>query len=125
VETVRRAIATINARDIDAYLACCTENVELLIAESVGAEYLGADGIRRFFTDIEDAGPDFHIEVERVQAIGDSHALAFLRVSSTGRASGIVTSAESGNVYDFVDGKISRARIFLDRDEAVKAVALE
>jgi ketosteroid isomerase-like protein len=65
------------------------------------------------------------IEVQRVQAIGDSRALAFLRVSSTGRVSGIVTSAESGNVYDFVDGKISRIRIFLDRDEAVKAVGLQ
>ena len=125
VETVRRAIAAINARDIDAYLACCTENVELLIAESVGAQYLGADGIRRFFTDIEDVGPDFRIEVQRVQAIGDSHALALLRVSSTGRASGIATSAESGNVYDFVDGKISRTRIFLDRDEAIKVAGLE
>jgi hypothetical protein len=30
VETVRRAISAINARDIAAYLACCTENVELL-----------------------------------------------------------------------------------------------
>jgi ketosteroid isomerase-like protein len=125
VETVRRAIAAINARDIAAYLACCTENVELLIAESVGAQYSGADGIRRFFTDIEDAGPDFRIEVQRVQAVGDSHALALLRVSSTGRASGIVTSAESGNVYDFVDGKMSRIRIFFDRDEALKAVGLE
>jgi ketosteroid isomerase-like protein len=67
VETVGRAIAAINARDIDAYLACCAENVELLISASVGAEYLGADGIRRFFTDIEDAGPDFRIEVQRVQ----------------------------------------------------------
>jgi ketosteroid isomerase-like protein len=123
VETVRRAIAAINARDLDAYLACCIENVELL-TPAVGAEYLGADGIRRFFADIEDAGPDFRIEVQRVQAIGDSHALALLRVSSTGRASGIVTGAESANVYDFIDGKISRIRIFLDRDEALKAVGL-
>jgi ketosteroid isomerase-like protein len=84
VETVRRAIAAINARDIDAYLACCTENVELL-TPLVGAEYLGADGIRRFLTDIEGAGPDFRIEVQRVQAIGDSNALAFVRVRSTGR----------------------------------------
>jgi ketosteroid isomerase-like protein len=125
VEMVRRAIAAINAREIDAYLAFCTENVELLIAESVGAQYSGADGIRRFFTDIEDVGPDFLIEVERVQAIGDSHVLAFLRTSSTGRVSGIVTGAEGGNVYDFVDGKISRIRIFLHRDEAVKAAGLE
>src|SRR6476620_922750 len=123
VETVRRAIAAINARDIDAYLAWCTENVELW-APMAGAEYLGADGIKRFFTDIEDIGPDFRIEVQRVQAIGDSNALAFLRVGSTGRVSGIVTAAESANVYDFIDGKISRIRIFLDRDEALKAVGL-
>jgi len=125
VETVGRAIAAINGREIDAYLACCTQNVELLIAASVGAEYLGTDGIRRFFTDIEDAGPDFRIEVQRVRAIGESNAIAFLRVGSTGRASGIVTSAETANVYDFIDGKISRIRIFLDRDEALKAVGLE
>jgi ketosteroid isomerase-like protein len=123
VETVRRAIAAINARDIDAYLACCTENVELLLP-MVGAQYLGADGIRRFFTDIEDAGPDFRIEVQRVHAIGDSNALAFLRVGSTGRASGIVTGAETANVYDFIEGKISRIRIFLDRDEALNAVGI-
>jgi ketosteroid isomerase-like protein len=124
VETVSRAIAAINARDIDAYLACCTENVQLLIAESVGAEYFGADGIRQFFADIEDAGPDFRIEVQRVQAVGDGNAIAFVRVESTGRASGIVTGAETANVYDLIDGKISRIRIFLDRDEALKAVGL-
>jgi ketosteroid isomerase-like protein len=123
VETVGRAIAAINARDIHDYLACCTENVELLLPLA-GAEYLGADGIKRFFTDIEDIGPDFRIEVQRVQAIGDSNAIAFLRVGATGRASGIVTGAESANVYDFIDGKISRVRIFLDRDEALKAVGL-
>jgi ketosteroid isomerase-like protein len=124
VETVRRAIAAINARDIDGYLACCTENVELLLPMA-GSEYLGANGIKRFFTDIEDIGPDFRIEVQGVQAIGDSTALALLRVGSTGRASGIVVAAESANVYDFIDGKLSRIRIFLDRDEALKAVGLE
>ena len=41
--------------------------------------------------------------MERVQAIGDSLVLALLQVSSTGRASGIVTGAESATVYDFID----------------------
>jgi ketosteroid isomerase-like protein len=123
VETVGRAIAAINARDIHGYLACCTENVELWLPMA-GAEYLGADGVKRFFADIEDIGPDFRIDVERVRAIGDSKAIAFLRVGSTGRASGIVTSAESANIYDFIDGKISRVRIFLDRNEALKAAGL-
>jgi ketosteroid isomerase-like protein len=125
-ETVGRAIAAVNARDIDAYLACCTENVELLTPlAAVGGDYLGPDGIRRFFTDIEDAGPDFRIEVERVQAVGENNVIVYMRTSATGRTSGIVNGTESTNVYDFIDGKISRIRIFLDRDEALKAVGLE
>ena len=123
VETVERAIATINARDIDAYLACLTEDVELLLPV-VGSQYVGADGIRRFFTDIEDVGPDFRIEVQSAQAVADNNVLAFLRVGSTGRASGIVTTAETANVYEFIDGKISRIRIFFDRAEALAAVGL-
>src|ERR1700733_16211438 len=122
VETVGRAIAAINAREIDAYLACCTENVELLTPlAAVGGECLGSDGIRRFFTDIEDAGPDFRIDVERMQAVGDNNVIVHMRTSATGRTSGIVNGTESTNVYDFAEGKISRIRIFLDRDEALKA----
>jgi hypothetical protein len=125
VETVERAIAAINAREIDAYLVCCTENVELLTPlAAVGAEYVGADGIRRFFTDIEDTGPDFRIEVDRVQAVGENNVIVSMRTSATGRTSGIVNGTESTNVYDFIEGKISRIRIFLDRDEALEAVGL-
>jgi ketosteroid isomerase-like protein len=125
VETVERAIAAINARDLDGYLACCIENVELVTPLApLGAEYVGADGIRRFFTDIEDVGPDFRIDVQSVQAVGDNKVIAFIRTSLTGRASGIATGTESTNVYDFTDGKIKRIRIFLDRGEALKAVGL-
>ena len=48
-----------------------------------------------------------------------------MRASSTGRVSGIPVTSDSNNVYDIIDGKISRIRIFLDRDEALKAVGLE
>jgi ketosteroid isomerase-like protein len=123
VETVERAIAEINARDLDGYLACCTENVELVTPMApLGAEYVGADGIRRFFTDIEDVGPDFRIEVQSVQAVGEHNVIAFIRTSATWRASGIVSGTEQTNVYDFADGKIKRIRIFWDRSEALKAV---
>jgi hypothetical protein len=49
---VERAIAAINARDIEAYRACCTENVKLETPmAAVGGVYEGIDGIRRFLTD--------------------------------------------------------------------------
>jgi hypothetical protein len=98
--------------------------LELLIPASVGAEYLGSEGIRRFFTDIEDAGPDFRIEVQRVQAIGDSwHGQSIRPVEGRARC-WIVTGAESANVYDFIDGKIRLVRVVFDRKEALEAVGL-
>ena len=86
--------------------------------------YEGADGIRRFFADVDDAGPDFQLTIERVEAIGRDRVLAFMLVTATGRASGIPQDSRTGNVYDFVGGKIERIRIFVDRDEALEAAGL-
>ena len=123
---VERAIAAINARDIEGYLACCTENVKLETPlAAVGGVYEGIDGIRRYFTDIEDAAPDFRIELDGVEEVDSKRVLAFLRISSTGRASGIRMAMPLTNVYDLIDGKLSDIRIFLDRQEALKAVGLE
>jgi ketosteroid isomerase-like protein len=123
---VERAIAAINVRDIEGYLACCTENVKLETPLApVGGEYEGIDGIRRFFTDIEEAAPDFRIEVDGVKEVGSKRVLAFMRSSSTGRASGIRLASPSTNVYDLIDGKISRVRIFFDREEALEAAGLD
>ncbi len=126
VELVERAVAAINARDIDGYLACCTEDVELVTPMApLGGVYEGPAGIRRFLVDVEDAGPDFRIELQRADVVGADRVLAYMRVSSHGRVSGIATDSESTNVYDFAAGKIKRIRIFRDRAEALKAVGLE
>jgi ketosteroid isomerase-like protein len=127
VEIVRRAIAAINARDLDGYLACCTEDVELRTPfDAVGGVYEGPRGIKRFLADVEDAAPDFRIDLDGLRAIGSDRVLAFMRTGSTGRASGIpMVATEQANVYDLIDGKISRIRIFFDRREALKAVGLE
>ena len=126
VRLVERAIAAINARDIEGYLACCSEDVKLETPmAAVGGVYEGIDGIRRFFTDIEEAAPDFRIELDGVEEVDSKRVIAFLRNSSTGRASGIPMAWAQTNVYDLIDGKISHIRIFFDRQEALKAVGLE
>jgi len=60
-----------------------------------------------------------------VEEVDSKLVIAFLRTSSTFRASGIRMAAPQTNVYDLIDGKISHIRIFLDRQEALKAVGLE
>jgi ketosteroid isomerase-like protein len=122
-DTVRQAIAALNARDVEGYLACCTEDVEVLMPMA-GAQYARAGGITQFFTDIEDIAPDLHLDPHHVETLGETHAIAYIRFRSTGRASGIVSESESTAVYDFVGAKIGRIRLFLDRDEALKAVGM-
>jgi hypothetical protein len=123
---VERAIAAINARDIEGYRACCTENVKLETPmAAIGGVYKGIDGIRRFLTDVEEAAPDFRMELDGVEDVDSKRVIAFLRNSSTGRASGIRMAWSQTNVYDLIDRKISHVRIFVDRQEALKAVGLE
>jgi hypothetical protein len=60
-----------------------------------------------------------------VEEVDSERVLAFLRNSSTGRASGVRMAWSQTDVYDLIDGKISQTRIFVDRQEALKAVGLE
>ena len=125
VEIVERAIAAINARDLDGYLACCTEDIELHTPlAAVGGVYVGADGIRQFMVDIEEAAPDFRLDLQRAEAVGADQMVASVRTSSTGRTSGIPLGFDSTDVYDFAEGRLKRVRIFRDRQEALKAVGL-
>src|SRR4051812_46761437 len=125
MEIVKQAVAAVNERDIDRYLARCTEDIELLTPLGpIGWTYEGPEDIRRFFADIEDMGPDFRLDLEHVEAIDEDRVLAFLRTSASGRTSGIPTDVPTTNRYDFLDGKVKRVRIFLDRDEALEAAGL-
>jgi ketosteroid isomerase-like protein len=125
VAIVRRLIAALNARDLEGYLACCTEDVELHTPlEPFVGVYQRREGIRQWLVDVEDSAPDFHIDLLDVKAIGDQ-VLAFAHFDSSGRASGIPTAGEIINTYDLIDGKIKRVRVFADRAEALKAVGLE
>ena len=125
VEIVKRAVAAVNQRDIDGYLACCTEDVRLVtpVADVAGA-YDGPNGIRRFFTDIADASPDFKIGIESLEAVGLDRVLGLMSITGTGRASGIPIENATGNIYDLANGKIKRIRIFFDREQALEAAGV-
>jgi hypothetical protein len=129
VDLVHRAVAAINARDLDGYLACCTDDIEIQIMSlaAVGGVYSGREAIHRFWTDIADTSPDFHIEVERIEPTPAGGLVAFMRVDATGRATGIrlMDHVPTLNIYDFKDGKVDRVRIFNDRAEGLAAAGID
>jgi hypothetical protein len=84
VEVVKRAVAAVNDRDIDSYLACCTADVRMENANTpIEGAYEEADGIRRFFADVLDTAPDFRITIERLESIGTDRVLGFMTLTPT------------------------------------------
>src|SRR5262245_50833582 len=125
VEVVREAVAALNERDLDRYLACCAEDIQLLLPTApIEGTYEGVAGVRRFLADLQDALPDFRLEVERLQAIGADQVLGFLRASASARTTGIDIEVPVTNVYDLAHGKIKRVQAFRDREAALQAAGL-
>ena len=134
VKVVEHAIAAINERDSDRYLARCTEDIQLQPPwTAVEGVYEGPDAVRRFFVDLRDTIPDFQLAIERLESTRADQVLASVRAARQGEpaagaavpdgaipASGIPTA----NLYDLADGKIRRVRAFLDREEALEAVGV-
>jgi hypothetical protein len=136
VEVVQELISAVNDRDLERYLAHCTENIQLETPWApVEGVYEGPDAIRRFFSDLRDTLPDFQLVIERLEPIGADRILALLRASATGRASGITAGADvlsatdrdmrTATLFHLVSGKVGRIRVFLDRQEAFEAVGLQ
>jgi ketosteroid isomerase-like protein len=136
-ELVDRVVAAVNERDVDGYVACCADDIKLRTPwAAVEGVYEGPEAIRRFFADLQDWAPDFRLTIERAEPIGATRVLVFLRASLSGRASGLPAAAMSGGlghapaagalstatVFDFGGGKVASIRVFLDRDQALKAV---
>jgi ketosteroid isomerase-like protein len=120
-ETVRHAVVALNERDVDGYLACCADHVELVPATvTIAGTFTGRSGIVRFFADLQDTAPDFQVEIEHLETVGEN-VLAFERGSASGRASGVSGDIEFTTVYEFSGRKIGRIQVFLDRQEATEA----
>jgi ketosteroid isomerase-like protein len=124
VELVQRLIAALNERDVEGYLALCIPEVEMVspVAAIEGAS-VGPEGIRRFFSGLEEAMSKFRLGVERIQAVGDNQVLALMNISAVSQG-GVVFAQPVSSVYDLAAGRLRRVRVYLDRADALEAVGL-
>jgi ketosteroid isomerase-like protein len=124
VDAVNRAISAINERDVDAYLAVCRPDVELInpIAAIEGPNR-GEPGIRRFFEGIREGTTRFELEVERLEPLGDDRVLASLTLNVESER-GFSQRQPLTNLYELEGSKLSRVRVFRDREEARRAAGL-
>ena len=87
------------------------------------SSYRGAEGIRRWFRQLDEVWDDWCFEAERFFDAGD-RVVVFARVSGSAKQSGAALVISAAHVLTLRDGRVTRADVFLDRSEALEAVGL-
>jgi ketosteroid isomerase-like protein len=124
-EICQALIDALNRGDVEACVADCHQEVEWEspgVRVEGGEPYRGHEGIRRYFADLDDAWRDIRIDVDEMRDFGD-WVLALGRTHVRGRAGGVDFDYEIGTLCELRDGRLVRARVYLDHDEALAAAS--
>jgi ketosteroid isomerase-like protein len=123
VEVIRAAMAAFNARDPETMLSLMDPNVEFESAIERKV-YRGHDGMVRYRREADAVMQGFHTEEDRFLDAGDDRVVHLYRIVGTGAGSGVPGSRENAIIWVLRDGKILRAKVYLDPRQALEAVGL-
>lgn len=112
--------------DLDAFLGLHDPDATLipLILDIEGGEYQGQEGVRRFWSEIHSAFPDWHWEAERVRVL-DQAALVTVHIRGRAKGSGVTIDQRAWHVLKLRHGKVFWWRVFRLEQEALEAVGLQ
>jgi len=89
----------------------------------ISDRYLGAAGVRDFFTAWEEAWEVFEADPQEVLDFGDTY-LILLRLHGRARGSGLEIDQNAGHLYRWRRGMIVRAELYGTREQALAVVGL-
>jgi ketosteroid isomerase-like protein len=130
VDIVRRIYAAWVEGDLQALYAALDESIELnpdpeATWVGIGQVYRGHDGMRSYMSSVYEAFEDYRPEVEQLIDAGDQ-VLTLAIEHGKGRGSGAdVQANRTAHLWTIRDGKAIRLDLYLNRNEALKAVGLE
>ena len=91
----------------------------------VGEPYRGYAGIEQWARDLDEQFAEWSIGLDDVRQIGNQ-VITISTIDARGRASDVTLRFRSAGVFDFgSDDRVTRLRIYLAVDEALKAVGLQ
>jgi ketosteroid isomerase-like protein len=111
--------------DRDAALAVCHPEMEFLSMLGIsGRSYVGHDGIREYFNDIESAWAEWSVEVERVQEGPDGRVAIVMTMHARGKGSGATLADRTAHIWTVADGKLLRNALYREPEEALRELGL-
>jgi ketosteroid isomerase-like protein len=127
---IERTADALNRGDADAFAACCHPEVDW---EENSSAYIGVrkhnrgrTGAREWFQEaILDFWDSWQFTLLHTPEVREDRVLVVAAVTGRGKGSGIETTQQFWSVLWLRSGLIVRRQVFLDENEALKAVGLE
>lgn len=129
MEVVRQAIQAFNERDLRRFFSLHTEDTTS--HEVYFPEPLGRDAFRAFLEEFLEAYPDAKIETQNMVAQRNQVAIenvlrgTFMKPLKGMQPTGKSFTAREGVFFELKDGKIHRARIYLDQKSIEQQLGLK
>jgi ketosteroid isomerase-like protein len=127
LDLVKSAFDAWNRGEIDVFADHVAEDVAWLEVsgrpEGPDSERLGRDRMRRSLESLFEAWESYHLEVERLQDVGD-RVVAVVREVARGRASGLEVDGRWGYLITVGDGRIVRIEAYRDAALALERAGL-
>jgi ketosteroid isomerase-like protein len=107
--------------DREAALAVCHPQVELDSMLGIsGHAYVGHDGIREYFDDVESAWERWTVEVERAVEGPDGRVAIVMTMHARGKGSGLTLAARTAHIWTLNDGRLVRNQLYREPELALR-----
>ncbi|HEX6582056.1 MAG TPA: nuclear transport factor 2 family protein [Thermoleophilaceae bacterium] len=124
-EAARRFAVAVTNGDCEAAVSVCHPEVEFYSVLGIsGRAYLGHEGIRQYFDDVESAWKEWRVEVERVEEGADGRVAIVMTMHASGKESGASLAERTGHIWTLRDGKLAHNEPYRRPEQALEALGL-
>jgi ketosteroid isomerase-like protein len=126
-DVVRCFLTALRRRDANSALAFVHADVDVDWSDSrapFSGSYRGHDELTQFWTGLWDAWDEWNPEIDEVIDCGRGRLVTVTMIRARGKTSGIEIAARGAVLWKVRDGRISRAKLFQGKDEALETVEL-
>jgi ketosteroid isomerase-like protein len=127
VELARRGLDALNRVGVGAIIDLCDPQIEWIAIPGFmpdSEDFHGHSGVRAWFDKVGESFSAMHWEAEEITSAGE-RLLVALKLTATGRASGIEGEFRVFQVWTIRNGKLVRLESYLTRRVALEALGVE
>jgi uncharacterized protein len=125
VEAARRFADAVTLGDPEAAVGVSHPEIEFHSMLGIsGRAYVGHEGIRQYFDDVESAWAQWSVEVERIAEGADGRVAIVMTMHARGKESGASLAERTAHIWTLRDGKLLRNEPYREPEQALRELDL-